>query len=770
MEKTSKVENKSTAKSKIFSLKNVFIVVGLALTILALYGLSRYNYLLFHSSVEVFTVVIALIIFAISWNSRHIMDNNYLSFVGFALLFVAVLDLIHGLAFKGMGVFPGITSNLATQLWIATRYLFGFSMLIPLVLINRKIKFTTVLVSYSLVTLFLMLSIFYWGVFPVAFVEGSGLTIFKIVSEYVISAILATSIIFLVKNKKAFNDSVFRFLVVALVLGIATELSFTLYTDVYGIANMVGHLLDLVSFFFIYKALVETGFNKPFDLLFRNLKQSESNLASRALELANTNDILEMEMAERKKIEKERGTVTKFLQLANSSKSTIELVTSSINFFQRESGCEAVGIRLKEGDDYPYYQSNGFPLTHLQLENSLCIKGKNGKVIRDEEGNPFLECMCGNIICGRFDPTKDFFTAKGSFWTNSTTDLLSKTTDTDRQAYTRNRCNGEGYESVALIALKVGSDQGGLLQLNDKRKNMFTIETIHMWERIADELALALSKTIIEELAIKRAEDLEQLQCKLENKAAEVEEYASQMEQLAQQRLSQLKDSERMAAIGQIAGMVGHDIRNPLQAITSDLYLAKSELFSVPDSEEKSNAIESLVEIEKNIDYINKIVADLQDYSRPIKPVVSNADLFELFSDVFLSIKIPEDIVTDFKVDEEAKQLVTDPGILKRVLFNLTNNAIQAMPQGGKLSIKAFLKENKVVITVKDTGVGIPEDVKPKLFTPLFTTKSKGQGFGLAVVKRMMESLDGSVTFESEVGKGTMFVLQLPKGSVETQK
>jgi GAF domain-containing protein len=107
--------------------------------------------------------------------------------------------------------------------------------------------------------------------------------------------------------------------------------------------------------------------------------------------------------------------------------------------------------------------------------------------------------MCGNVICGRFDPSKKFFTEKGSFWANDTTRLIATTTDADRQTRTRNRCNGEGYESVALLALRVGDNRLGLLQLNDKRKNMFTLEKIQMWERIADSLAVALSRTIAEE-------------------------------------------------------------------------------------------------------------------------------------------------------------------------------------------------------------------------------------------------------------------------------
>ena len=111
---------------------------------------------------------------------------------------------------------------------------------------------------------------------------------------------------------------------------------------------------------------------------------------------------------------------------------------------------------------------------------------------------PLIECMCGNVICGRFDPSQPFFTARGSFWTNCTTELLASTTEADRQARTRNRCNGQGYESVALIALAVGDDRLGLLQFNDRRKGRFTAEGIALWERLAGYLAVALAKALAE--------------------------------------------------------------------------------------------------------------------------------------------------------------------------------------------------------------------------------------------------------------------------------
>ncbi len=252
------------------------------------------------------------------------------------------------------------------------------------------------------------------------------------------------------------------------------------------------------------------------------------------------------------------------------------------------------------------------------------------------------------------------------------------------------------------------------------------------------------------------------MQAQLEESAVRVEEYANQMEDLANQRAEQLKNAERLAAIGATAGMVGHDIRNPLQAITGDIYLAKTELASTPESEEKKNVLESLQEIEKNIDYINKIVADLQDFARPLKPHAEESDIKLIINELLKKNGLPENVKVSIKVENDARKIVSDSTFINRIMYNLVNNAVQAMPKGGKLTIHTYKEANNTVISVKDTGVGIPDSVKGKLFTPMFTTKSKGQGFGLAVIKRMTEALGGTVSFESEVGKGTTFIVRLP--------
>jgi PAS domain S-box-containing protein len=239
--------------------------------------------------------------------------------------------------------------------------------------------------------------------------------------------------------------------------------------------------------------------------------------------------------------------------------------------------------------------------------------------------------------------------------------------------------------------------------------------------------------------------------------------YTEDLEKLVEEEANKLKDAERLAAIGETAGMVGHDIRNPLQAITSSVYLAKEELKTLPESSEKEDLTESLETIEDQVAYINKIVSDLQDFVKPLNPKIEEVDLQKLVKDAFLSSAIPENIKVLISVADDLRQLAVDRYFIKRVLVNLITNAIQAMPDGGTLTVKATQENGMARISVEDTGLGIPEENRNEIFKPLFTTKSKGQGFGLAVCKRLVEAHnDGSITFESEAGKGSKFTIQVP--------
>lgn len=249
-----------------------------------------------------------------------------------------------------------------------------------------------------------------------------------------------------------------------------------------------------------------------------------------------------------------------------------------------------------------------------------------------------------------------------------------------------------------------------------------------------------------------------------EQKLAEekIQQYSKHLEDLVEERTRQLQEKERLAAIGQTAGMVGHDIRNPLQAITSDLYLISEELKENPQCGNLEGVQESLNAINDNIFYINKIVSDLQDYTRPIAPNKKKINLKDLISTVMTGVKIPQRIKTQVTIAPELT-IVSDQDYLRRILTNLLLNAMQAIPSTGAVTIGAANLKDKTTITVEDNGIGISKETRDKLFTPLFTTKAKGQGLGLAVVKRLTEGLDGKVIVESQEGKGTKFTIELPR-------
>jgi PAS domain S-box-containing protein len=200
------------------------------------------------------------------------------------------------------------------------------------------------------------------------------------------------------------------------------------------------------------------------------------------------------DITERRKVEEFNLAERELLQICNLSSSSQDLLRKLLSFFKKYSGCDAVGIRLHKDVDFPYYKTSGFPEEFVQLENSLCAVDDPDAVNENPKSKPFLECMCGNVISGRYDPTKSFFTKHGSFWSGNTTQWFASTTEADRLTNIRNRCNTERYESVALIPIRLKDKTFGLIQFNDKRKDWHTLEKVEILEHLADYVAITLAK------------------------------------------------------------------------------------------------------------------------------------------------------------------------------------------------------------------------------------------------------------------------------------
>jgi signal transduction histidine kinase len=199
-----------------------------------------------------------------------------------------------------------------------------------------------------------------------------------------------------------------------------------------------------------------------------------------------------------------------------------------------------------------------------------------------------------------------------------------------------------------------------------------------------------------------------------------------------------------------------------LQAIAGDLFLIEDDVASLDDGETKKSLQESITSIQANVMYIAKIVEDLQDYARPLKPNFEQVRIDKVIEEVMLIVPVSSGHEVVLNLEADLPSFASDFSMLKRIMTNLVQNALQAMPNSGRLTINACQKDDRILISIEDTGVGIPEEVKPKIFMPMMTTKSKGQGLGLAVVKRLVEALNGAITFESQEGKGTIFTVELP--------
>ncbi len=258
--------------------KLVYLLLGIGL-LLGLFVISRYNYLLFHVIAELFSIAVAWSVFLLVWNVRRYIDNDALIFLGVAYLYVGLLDMLHTLAFKGMDIFTFIQSaNPATQLWICARGLEAFSLLCFPLLWKKRLQPQFVLWLFAALSALLLFSIFMWDFFPVCYIPGSGLTGFKIGSEIVICLVLLLAIFFLHRLRQDFDAIVYRLIVIAMLLTIGAELAFSMYTQVYGMSNLIGHYCKIVSFFLVYFALIRCSLTRPYAVLFRDLDREKEKV------------------------------------------------------------------------------------------------------------------------------------------------------------------------------------------------------------------------------------------------------------------------------------------------------------------------------------------------------------------------------------------------------------------------------------------------------------------------------------------------------------
>ncbi len=241
------------------------------------YVLSLYNYLLFHVIVEFFAIVVAILVFILGTRTYKHSENNFLLVLGVGYFYVAIIDFFHTMTYKGMGIFAGITANEPTQLWIAGRYLESLVIVVAIFCISKKADTRWLHLAGIALSGFVVHQILVVNAFPDCFIPGVGLTAFKVASEYAICLILAWAILRISKSSIRNHTRMYRFIMASLILTIASELSFTLYNDVYGFMNFVGHVLKGLSYYMIFESIVVRGLTEPYDMISGKLKNIANN-------------------------------------------------------------------------------------------------------------------------------------------------------------------------------------------------------------------------------------------------------------------------------------------------------------------------------------------------------------------------------------------------------------------------------------------------------------------------------------------------------------
>jgi diguanylate cyclase (GGDEF)-like protein/PAS domain S-box-containing protein len=261
-----------------------------ALGILVLAGLHLariYDYVLFHSLAELLSIALAFGVFMLTWDSRRFLENHYLLFVGIAFLFVASLDVLHTLAGKDMNSFKNYDANLPAQLWIAARLFQSLSFLGASFYIRRKVNVWASMAAWFVLTLLVLFSIFYWRNFPACFDEYRDLTPFTAVFGFIIASFLLFAALALWRNRQDFEQKGFILIMASIGITVAAELFFTPYKEAEGIYSFWGHYLKIISLYLIYQAILAIDLTKPYEILFRNLKESENLYRNLARNIPN---------------------------------------------------------------------------------------------------------------------------------------------------------------------------------------------------------------------------------------------------------------------------------------------------------------------------------------------------------------------------------------------------------------------------------------------------------------------------------------------------
>jgi len=733
-------------------------------------------YLVFHNVAEFFSIVVSLSIFGLGWFAYDQNRNRHALFLSAAFLAIGLVDYMHTLGYTGMPplITPN-TPNKSTQFWIAVRLLSAAAFLCSAFIYPgsssrwlSKVRLITA--ALAIPSAVFAGVIFFPGYVPATFIQGVGLTTFKVVSEYAVIFLLILAFILYWRRLSRTGDRQIECFLAAFVLCIFSELVFAVYSNVFDTYNVLGHIYKVLAFGLIYKGLFVVSIRKPYDELLLSHE-----------ELRRNRDML--------------------FHIMNS-------IPQSIFWKDRECvylGCNQVFAR-QAGMDNPDDIAGrcDFDLPWSQQESESYRADDREVMGRAEAKQHIIESQHhadGTVVW--LDTTKIPLTDSSG----NVSGVLGVYEDITRRKQTEEELN----EAFLFNQQIINCAHEGIIVYDRNLR-------CRVWNPFMEQISGVKSAEVVGTgpldvfsffpetgvtgrlQRVLQGQTVETVEfpfrspgvaksgwatgssAPLLNAKGEIIGIISTVRDLTVHRETedQLRQAQKMEALGQLAGGVAHDFNNMLQVIMG--YAALLTIDATTAQKER------IAEILAASERAAELTSGLLSYSRKQVFKIEVTDLGKLLGRVekFLRRILGEDIILSLDQSPGPLMAAVDPTHIQQVFVNLATNARDAMPSGGKLTIRLRRIETdeefvqvhgfgvvgpSALITVSDTGTGIPKEQLQKIFEPFFTTKEvgSGTGLGLSIVYGIISQHNGGIMCDSEVGAGTRFQIYIPLAREELQ-
>jgi PAS domain S-box-containing protein len=760
------------------------VVVGILIAIVAiLTGSKSVHYLFFHTMAELFAIVVSLSIFMLAWTSNRYLANGYLIVLGGAYGAIGVVDVFHTLTFKGMNLFPGVSTNYPTQFWLTARYLEALALLCGPLFISKKPNFFVVSAIFATIAAAACVAVMYqW--FPDTFIDGVGLTPFKIYSEFVIIAMLLVGFIMFYRLKQRFEPRIFFLLATSLWLAVATEICFTRYAGFYDFTNELGHYFRFLSVALAFIAIVLSGVRQPFELIFRELDEQKRKLGEVNENLARSKNryqgILFNMMDAYWRVD-DRGRIVEanlaICKMHGYSKE--ELLQMSISDFELIESAEDthkhIETIMREGRDV-------FESQH---------RCRDGRIIDVEISASLASDAPGNVDAFHRDITvRKKAETELERYQHHLEELVAERTREAARLYDNAPC---GYHSLDPAGKVVRVNATELALLGYAREEL-------VGHHISDFMTPASQELFRQSFPeFKRTGQVHDLEfdfiCKdgavrpfrvsgnlvrdaagnplyssstlVDNSERKAHDRVVGEMQLELVRRAEAAEAANRAKSVFLANM-SHELRTPMNGVMGmiDLVLRRATDPKQIDWLNKSKAsAQHLLSVINDILDISKIESDRMSLEE------KNFSLSLTIVDV-LHMQEAAALVKGLALSREISTtlpdlLCGDAMRLKQIMLNFTGNAIK-FSKHGQITVRASAVEQDgqsllLRIEVADQGIGIGPEQLGRLFHPFtqvddsMTRKYGGTGLGLVISKRLAILMGGDVGVESTPGVGSTF-------------